>query len=935
MKYTDQQKRMFYTSGYFNRWKLNFQEIDLTIDNETIHTESPVVKESICEKEDLVLGGCIASSFSFEVSEIIQHDLSGIEFIAQLETVSEDGKESLVTPMGRYRVDSAETLDDKDYKQVTAYDALYDVSDNVLEWYQSFFANDQQHTVKETRVSLLEYFGIPVKDQKLVNDDVLLNKTIEPGGSLAGTTVLRALCEINGGFGRMDRQGCFEVIYLQGLGVFPEDQMGKDQNVYPEDTPGQEILYPEDNFEYLGISDYVNDYPEWRSIQAEDYMTLPISCLNIKDAEDGTGITIGDDLSNPYVITGNLFLYGKLSKELSQIGTNILSKIKGITYRPNTTELNGLPYMETGDVYAMMRKNGSVESYILSRSLKGIGTLIDTYEAKGGELRANEVSASEEIMQIKGRTLKLSKSIDGISSELTDFEKNTASKFEQTDESISAEVKKREDDDKELSGRIDVTAGQIVLKVDANGKIVAVELTADPKDGTEFKVEADNISLTAEEVINLIAGGTLSLSSKKIKIESDNFLVDENGYATVYSMDILGGSINIGDKFVVDENGICSTLEGDFTIQAKNLDLTAEEVISLMAGSTLSLSAKDIKIESDNLNIDTDGTVNATALNIEGGSINLTTSEKGEGLIHLKNVSWESSELVLKIIHFYGYGKPIKAPNGIEIAQYLDLSTGIIYRWNRNDTVRAWKRVGTVDRIDWQEAIMSTSDGFIASTKTMQPIEDGSGTGNTELYTDSNTITHNGDSILFEKNFYRISMGVPRQYGISGNISIAENGYDENNNPIPAMQFDIPVITESIFVGEGELKGEGDYITSSKNFLAPNIGDVKRADFGTVLPQDMDNWYPTAELYLDPGVYMVVGQTNFSSVSNSGTKACRITFDGDELSRSQVATAWYTALQCTAIVESSGGTVSVEAQHNTSITGNLAAHGYIQAVQIK
>lgn len=860
MDYTDQQKRMFYTSGYFNRWKLNFQEINLTVDNETIHTESPVVKESICEKEDLALGGCIASSFSFEVSEILEYELAGLEFTAQLETVSEDGAMSLVTPMGKYRVDSSETLDNKDYKQVIAYDALYDASEDVSKWYQAYFADDQKHTVKETRVSLLGYFGIPLEDQTLTNDDVLLEKTIDPNGSLTGTTALKALCEINGGFGRMNRQGRFEVIHLQGLGVFPEDQEREEQNLYPEDAPGKEILYPEDRFEYLGVSDYVNDYPEWRSITAEDYMTLPISCLNIRDAEDGIGVTVGDDLSNPYVITGNLFLYGKSPEELSRIGANILSRIKGITYRPNTTELNGLPYMEPGDVYAILRNSDPVESYILSRTLKGIGVLIDTYETKGNEVRANEVTTNEEIMQLKGKTLILKKSVDGVSSELTDFEKQTSSKFEQTDEAIKAEVKRATESEGELSGRIDITAGQVVLKADANGRIVAVELTADPKDGTEFKVEADNISLSAEEAMEFLAGGTLNLTGQKIKIESDNFSVDEDGNATVNSIDILGGSINIGDKFVVDENGICSQLEGNFTINVKNIEITAEEAVDLMAGGTLNLSGKDINIESDNFNVDASGKVEAKSLYVTGGSIHIETCAEGENIILLKNGSYEGAydgpirffvpappkspsklgakkgdfyyDTANKVfykctgiagmetlfwtdmfsdeidkpeqnngIRFYGSGAPKESPSDMDARlydEYLDVETGDVYRIYPGDEWKDYSHWKLDPLLKKKKENISWKELRIGTENSIEITEYKWDYYDGEYYKVSNGVSIQSAGIEFNKSGYSVRMGHVMPFEISGSIKLDEGEPDEAGNINPSLVFSVPVKAPNI-----------------------------------------------------------------------------------------------------------------------------------------
>lgn len=529
MDYTDEQKRMFYTSGYHNNYILNFPDLGLRIDNDMIHTESPLLKESICEGEDLTLGGCIASSFEFEVSEIIQHDLTGLEFEVQLETIAEDGSQSLITSMGRYRVDTAVMEDDKDYKKVTAYDALYDVSSDISIWYNNFFDNNTTHTVKETREGILEFFDIPYVEQSLINDSVVIEKTIEPNGSMPGNTFLKSLCEINGGFGRMNRMGEFEVTYLHGGSLFPEDSQGEKGNLYPEDAKGTECIYPEDDFEYLGISDGEFLYPEWRSVKAEDYVTESITCLNIQTDEEDVGATIGEDLSNPYVITANIALYGKSQKELQVIGQNIMDKIRGIYYRPNTTELNGLPYMEIGDAYAIMKNKGTVEAYVLTRTLKGIDALIDTFEAKGNKVRANEVSTNEEIQQLKGKTLKIQKNVDQFSLSLEDIGEKTESLLE-------------------------MTASTIVLQVQKDGKVAAMALDASGGE-VNFTLSADNI---------VFEGNKIDLTSKELSILSDNFEVSPEGNVIAKSIEIKGGSIDLETDYI-----------GENTIHLQNVDCDA------------------------------------------------------------------------------------------------------------------------------------------------------------------------------------------------------------------------------------------------------------------------------------------------------------------------------------------------------------------------
>lgn len=537
---TEAQQKIFYTGTYFHGYQMHFPDLGLTIDNDTIHSEAVTIKESVCDEEEFVLGGCIASSCEFEVSEILQNELNGREFTATLETVDEDGNSALELPMGTYRVDSATLVDDKDYKKVVAYDALYGASVDVSEWYNGIFPAEEKSVtklqdgkevtvkvvkygtvkLKAMRESLLEYLGIPFELQDLINDDLDVEKTVAPAaGSLTGITVLKAICTVNGGFGRMSRQGKFEVIYLHdmhSIGLYPHAGLYPHKGLYPTSANS---AASQDMTKLSGASDTA---PEYRSIRCEEYTTDKITCLNIQTDEEDVGVTVGTDLSNPYLITGNFLLYGKSVEELKVIGGNILSKLKGIYYRPvSELELNALPYLETGDMIVAEKEAEKVYSYIFSRTISGIQALIDTYEAKGSQKRQNEVTQESELMQLKGRTLKIQKNIDSVYIEMANVEKKTSTRFEQTDSTI-------------------------VMKVDSDGRLAEVALGDDPDTAkTYFKVKANNLDLEAEDVFNIISGNALNLSGKKITIASDLFNVTEEGEVEAKSIDIKGGSVKL------------------------------------------------------------------------------------------------------------------------------------------------------------------------------------------------------------------------------------------------------------------------------------------------------------------------------------------------------------------------------------------------------
>lgn len=103
------------------------------------------------------------------------------------------------------------------------------------------------------------------------------------------------------------------------------------------------------------------------------------------------------------------------------------------------------------------------------------------------------------------------------------------SSISQTTQEIATEVTRATKAEGTLSTKIQQNADQVVLKADANGRIVKVSLGANASTGSEFKVTADNIKLTANEVLDIISGGTLNLTSKNMSIKSDNFSVDSKG----------------------------------------------------------------------------------------------------------------------------------------------------------------------------------------------------------------------------------------------------------------------------------------------------------------------------------------------------------------------------------------------------------------------
>ena len=495
---TDEQKAMFYSSGYYKGYRMVFDDINLTIDNEIIHQESVTITQSICNDEELSLGGCIASSIEFEVSDVMDKDVTGLEFKCYMDVEDTEGKTVLTIPMGVYRVDSAKCVDDKDYKKIIAYDALYDASVDIADFYNKTFPGNNTLKLSEFRSKILEYFGVEFAGGSFVNDDLEVEKTVEPGqGNLTGTMLLKYICEANGAFGYMNRYGKFDEIKIGEIdGLYPAEYLYPAEDLYPASCG---------NAQYIGTD---SEYAQYITTKFEEYETMPITCVTIKSSSDDIGVASDDDESNPYVISSNILFFGKSQEELKKIGKNIKNSLNVIVYRPNDTTLEGLPYMDPGDWYSLAKERESVICPVFSRTLKGIQGLRDTFSAKGSKVRANENTSRDELVQLMGKSLEIKKSIDGLSVDVTDLDKREGSHFEQT-------------------------SNTAVLKVDKDGRMVEVELGTNADDGKNyFKVTADNINLTAEELLELI-GGEIHLESNK---SADSLIKLSNYKPKVYSM---------------------------------------------------------------------------------------------------------------------------------------------------------------------------------------------------------------------------------------------------------------------------------------------------------------------------------------------------------------------------------------------------------------
>ena len=112
---------------------------------------------------------------------------------------------------------------------------------------------------------------------------------------------------------------------------------------------------------------------------------------------------------------------------------------------------------------------------------------------------------------------------------------------------VDIEVSKKVNND-------DYTKAQIVAKINDNT--------------SQAKINADNVDIEANDVLNILSGNTINLTSKNIAINSTNFSVDNNGNTTMNNATLNGGEIK-SSNYVANTSGTKISLT-DGSIDTKN-----------------------------------------------------------------------------------------------------------------------------------------------------------------------------------------------------------------------------------------------------------------------------------------------------------------------------------------------------------------------------
>ena len=505
------------------------------IDNSMLEIGTFALEESLCSESELKFGACEANCVKFTARNTAGSIIG--KKISIEETI--DGDRENHMPYGVFKVASDVPTADRTKRQITAYDAMYDIiNTDVKSWYAGL---GFPMTLRQFRDSFFAHLGIAQVETNLVNDSMTVNKTIvatqtddssavTEESAISGKTVVTAICEINGCFGNINREGKFEYVFLKAItsALYPAEDLFPADNLFPSDANTESMTGHYITFDY------------------EDFKSKAITQLEIKTSEDNAGAIVGT-AGNNYSITGNFLVSDKTGAELEQIANNLLPIMKQAAYTPiKSCTCVGNPCLTLGEPIRFNTTREIVETYLLQRTLTGVQSKRDSISAQGTQTHSAKVnSIRDTIESVERRTGKLERNADHLQSTYEDLEEQTNTKFEQTANSISAEVDRAQKAEGQLDASLELKLGR-----DENDQVVSmINASADQitLSGNRLIVNSNNFQLDGDGRVSIVD----SLNFVSTSIADDLTIIGLDGRGKPLLQNIL-----VDTNSVTDQDGV-------------------------------------------------------------------------------------------------------------------------------------------------------------------------------------------------------------------------------------------------------------------------------------------------------------------------------------------------------------------------------------------
>jgi hypothetical protein len=378
IRVTNETKAAYKNDSAVKHVEIRIPDANITLLDSDVVEESLNLQEAIETESNLTFTGCIASCFSFECFNLVDETLEGKWIEADIYTTEGEGDDEVIgetIPLFRGYIDEVTNLTHEEFTtKIRAYDALYQINSlDVTAWRNSIVF---PISIQNLRNSFFNYIGIPQRQDFLPNDGILITSPQIEDAVVTGGKIIKAICSINGRFGRIGRDGYFEYVHLvEGT-----------EALYPAET-----LFPDDDL-YPHAENAVDNVAKgyYMRLEFENYKTVAIGKVQLVNKSGAISASYGTG-ENVYTLKDNPLVWGLNQSSLNQVVINLFNTIQGIWYVPAHVDCVGLPYLECGDFVVLVAQRSIVRAYVLQRTLKGIQDIRDSYTANGDKLQPRYV----------------------------------------------------------------------------------------------------------------------------------------------------------------------------------------------------------------------------------------------------------------------------------------------------------------------------------------------------------------------------------------------------------------------------------------------------------------------------------------------------------------------------------------------------------------
>lgn len=409
--------------------------------------------------------------------------------------------------IGHFKCYTEVLENDRRSRKITVFDAMY----GIIHADAKPFLDSLTYpiTQKDFRDAFFAWCSIDQEDAELPNDDFLIKKKPEEN-EFSGKKVIESICQANGCFGHVGRDGIFHYIFLIQSLVPSED-------LYPSDDllPGMDLE-----------ADVVAR--TYKSLKYEDYEVREITGVHILVEEKAEGTSFGDP-ENVLTLSDNFLFYNQSKADLDAMAANILEAVSDIVFTPIDLEMKCNFCLEVGDRIEAQHRNGTkVSAYVLNRTIKGVQSFMDHINSAADEKQeVKATSLQQKISNVQAQSNANERNIKETKIQVGDLEADNAN-IHGTLNAQSAEI----DDIK--TKKLD--ADQLSAEVAKLGYATIGQLDAQ-------KGRIDDLQSKAITTENLGAqiAGLSSLRTTGLEITNSRFKMEFNGNSVFVGFKSVGG----------------------------------------------------------------------------------------------------------------------------------------------------------------------------------------------------------------------------------------------------------------------------------------------------------------------------------------------------------------------------------------------------------